>query len=182
MPTDEQLKNGLLDWLAGSVSFVEEKPRSYWHATPATFTKFNLFQHFGDKEAADQRASHRSAQPHTHIEVWLQIRNPWMTFDDQGANNVAPLVHHALQKGVLDQDGYDRVLADMEQYVDAWANEPSESQQGKKWHCNMCAFAKELTAQGFDGLVYDNTVEGGLTYVPFRDDQIWWTSRDNPEA
>ena len=50
-----------------------------------------------------------------------------------------------------------------------------------KWQLSMAEFADELSALKYDGLVYSNAVEGGLSYVPFRSNQIWWVKRDTPE-
>lgn len=181
IPTSVQLGNGLLNWLGGSISLVNGAPNSFYHATPASFTQFRPFQHFGSLTAAQNRASHRSTIPHATIEVWLQITNPWMTLDDQGANNVGPLVLHALRGGAIDNAAYARINNAMAASQAQWAHYPPDH-QAIKWYCNMLPFTQELAHSGYDGLVYQNIVEGDLSYIPFRSDQLWWTGRDDHEV
>ncbi len=141
--------------------------------------QFAPFQHFGTEEAANARAKARPSLDHVTHEVWLAIRNPMPTFDDQAANHVGSLVEHAFREGHYDQTTRDRIFYRIE------ATQPFWHQHGDwnaaKWQLSMTEFANELSALSYDGLEYNNAVEGGLSYVPFRNNQIWWVTRDTPE-
>jgi len=46
----------------------------------------------------------------------------------------------------------------------------------------MAAIAKEakrnMMDEGYDGIFYKNHAEGGVSYIPFRENQIWWLLKD----
>lgn len=181
MPMEKQLENGLEAWLSGTISHGQDSPVSYFHATAASFSQFAPFQHFGSLKAAGARAEARSSQAHRTIEVWLAIRKPWRTYDDQAANNVGQQVVYAEREGLFTADEREAIFAELQATQSVWGNAPPETYNALKWECTMKVFARELQARGYDGLEYDNTIEEDLSYVPFRSDQIWWVDRDAPE-
>lgn len=175
-PNDQQIANDHEAWVKGTIS----ESRTYFHATPHEFPHFAPFQHFGDQSAAEVRAEARSAETHRTIEVWLAIRKPWKIFDDQAANQVSQLVAHAFQEGLFDQVTRDTIIAEIEKTQPQW-HASGGDYSARKWQMSMTPFANELKSRGYDGLAYENAVEGGISYVPFSGDQIWWVERDDHE-
>jgi hypothetical protein len=178
-PSQIQIRNGIEEWSDGTISSAANGYQAFFHATPEIFTQFHPFQHFGTAEAAAARAAARPSLSHTTHKVWLAIRNPLTTIDDQAANNVGQLVGRAVDGGILDKTTADRIDKDMQATQEQW--HLSGNWSASKWQFSMGVFAKELSSLNYDGLVYENTVEGGFSYVPFRSDQIWWCNRPRPE-
>lgn len=177
-----QCANGLADWLKGTVSSHEGHPRSFFRSTPVDFGSFAPFQHFGPLTAAQARASARRDVEHRYIEVWLRIRNPLPIIDDESANQVSRMARNAMETGHIDRVTLDRILDDITATQGNW-HRAGEDYSARKWRCSMEVFAKELSSLDYDGIVYQNAVEGGgLSYVPFRSSQIWWIDRPAPEA
>lgn len=179
-PSEEQKQNGFEAWTEGTISSAANGHPTFFHATPVQFEQFASFQHFGTPEAAAARAKARPSLNHVTHEVWLAIRNPMQTFDDEAANNVSRLAVDACTKGRIDEATRDRILDRIEGTQRLWYQH-GDYNVGK-WQYSMEVFTQELAELGYDGLVYPNTVEGGLSYVPFTGDQIWWVTREAPEA
>jgi len=179
MPNQFQIQNGIEQWSDGTISSAANGYQTFFHATPENFRQFHPFQHFGNPQAAEARAAARPSLTHQTHEVWLAIRNPLKTIDDQAANNVGQLVSRALNDKVFDQATATRIYEDIQATQTQW--HVSGNWNASKWQLSMGVFAKELSALGYDGLVYENTVEGGLSYVPFMSNQIWWGDRPRPE-
>ena len=51
IPNQEQNQNGFVAWTDSTISSATTGHRTFFHATPAQFTQFAPFQHFGTEEA-----------------------------------------------------------------------------------------------------------------------------------
>lgn len=178
-----QLANGVLSWITGTKSEVNGKPVSFFHATRAQFNCFDPYTHFGTKEAACERAGARSGVTHQTLEVWLAIRKPLHVVDDQANNQVSRLLYSAFQEGVFQKNEFNTISDALTEAQYAWEGETNTDERNrKKWKNSMKIFVDALAEKGYDALSYNNTVEGGISYMPFFGRQIWWTNRDIPET
>ena len=152
----------------GDSQVIDESgaPLDVYHATSVDFVAFSPGSHFGSKEAAQDRAavlSDRRAGPIRTIPVLLNVRNP-LRIKDNGLVSPGDVKQAAIE--AVDAEAANRlravdvVLGDGERFGDQ--------------ALGYAAIYEALEREGFDGLVYRNTVEGmgDDSYVAFRPTQI----------
>lgn len=168
----------LSQWMAaGNIATVSKvtdpdtgEPMVVYHGTQADFDEFRtsgLGAHFtGDASVASAFGEEGSVLP-----VYVRIRNPLRIADHGGHHDDAKGVAEALiDAGTLPADYlgdhfYSRLMAD-----DALGNTEKYLANNKAEIERMRGIVK---AQGYDGIVYRNTAEGGGdSYIAFRPEQI----------
>jgi hypothetical protein len=115
--------------------------------------------HFGTRQQAETRATHFDFESETPSlnEYYLSIQNPFMVSDHRGSYAPDFLAEDMANAGLIDMDQYDQMID--ETFAD-------EIELGQK-------LVEILKANGFDGIVYENTKEGpGKSWVPFDPQQI----------
>jgi len=174
-----QSSPGFEAWIDGSKVIDNNGPMSVFHATDVTFQTFNPYGHFGTQAAAQKRADDRHFATPEFIEVYLQIRKPFVYPDDGVANHHSIGLASALKDGIITDTDFQEICA----LIQAGQREGQDQAEHNrlKWENTATAVSKVLSRLGFDGLKYDNTEEGGVSWVPFRSDQIWWACRGHPE-
>lgn len=133
-------------------------PITYWHGTPETFEDFRIRDigvHFGTLEQARHRGRSKSSDAGFRlIPAFIRLENPLRTADAGcwfSANQTIEKIDIALK----------RLKAP-----------PLPTFSGDRIE-RLTQAREELTARGFDGLVYRNAVEGkGDSVIVFSQDQI----------
>lgn len=162
-----------------------------YHGTFAKFNEFDLYRatgndlgfHFGDSAAAENRLSDlRQVSPQRFakakqriLRVRLRMENPLRLQETR---------RNAWQmKDVLAQifDG-ETVLPGFEQDLDAYLGDELESRVGGKWvsYADLSDNRADETEwlgnllldKGYDGIVYENRVEGGTSYIVYDPNRI----------
>lgn len=156
---DHEEIEDFLKWYGSSVLIDEAGcPITYWHGTPETFEDFRINDigiHFGTLEQARHRGRSKSSDADFRlIPAFIRLENPLRTADAGcwfSANQTIEKIDLALRR--LKQPALPTFSGD---------------------HLERMAHArKELTARGFDGIVYRNAVEGkGDSVIVFSQDQI----------
>jgi hypothetical protein len=119
---------------------------------------------------------------HKLIRVHVRIQRPFEIIDDQADNALGPILARARDQGVIEQSEADEAEALAQSMQSGWANERDRDLRAReKRRCNFEAAASVLAPKGYDGFIYENTVETGMSVVPFRTNQVWWVGRDAPE-
>lgn len=144
-------------WFEGSkVVDAQGKPLVVYHGTTADFSAFNtqgLGAHFGTSEQSNQRLleiGNRFTANKT-FPVHLSIKNP-LRLPDLGTWGFENVARELKKQGALTPADYDK----------AWNANDQEN-----------ALREILSAKGYDGVVYENAVEGkGLSYIAFNPNQI----------
>lgn len=166
-------------WIADSKVVDTAGPMIVFHATDVPFQTFNLYPHFGTQAAAQKRANDRHFETPEFIGVYLKIEKPLIYADDGVANHHAFALEPARKAGIVtDQD-----FAEICDLIAKGRRDSHDQDEYNrlKWENTVSAVSTVVGRKGFDGFTYNNTQEGGVSWVPFRPDQIWWVNRSQPE-
>lgn len=162
-------------WFGDSkVVDADGKPLRMYHGTTADFDEFEregLGAHFtADRSLASGFAEWKPEGGNV-MPAYLAVRNPLRVKDHGGnhadARNVAEsfVEQGVLPAGYLDDAFYARLMQD-----GALGNSEKFEQNNAK---ELTRIRKLIKAKGYDGLVYENTAEGGGdAWVPFSPEQI----------
>lgn len=149
-------------WFSGSKVVNDDgSPMICYHGSLNTFDEFKSGSHFGDEVAASNRTVDKRGEGYRfggHLgvvyPVYLSIKNPLRIVDDGGLQN-----------------GWDYTRA----VAEVGAISPAERTTLDDHHSPVIVrrnLYKILAERGYDGLVYENTVEGDAdSWVIFRPDQ-----------
>lgn len=161
-------------WFAGS-KVVDDtgRPLVVHHGTEKSFSRFRPLSHFGTDHAASMRLDHLRSSGRV-ISAYLSIRNP-IHLSDRGFQHTP--------EGLLDDLGGSwRFYQQMEERgVEDFAMDAIID--GLKRRPSVSRIVAALAVHGFDGLVYDNSVEdvGSISWVIFRPDQVWRVGSATPD-
>lgn len=169
-------------WFANSVVLdASGNPELMFHSSDRVIQRFRSFTHFGTKEAATARSEAKGHDNPVLMAVFLSIRKPLEIFDDQADNNARRLLERAHHEGIFSTSERDAVNSTIGDKDDLWVNEPDEDMRRRmKWELGANVVSAAAAAKGFDGFRYNNSVEGGVSYIPFATSQIWLSDELEP--
>jgi len=170
-------------WFKNSVvRDADGRPLIVFHASPAEFKIENIdaLSHFGSSQAAQEAGSRRCANGYITYPVFLNIRNP-IRIPDTGGHSAdfyklifEQILPEWSGETVMDKDEIDYVFG-----LDTWRDYvpfsrfmfPEHSTQKEKWAERMI---EVLSAKGYDGFIYDNSVEdtGSYSFIIFNSNQV----------
>lgn len=145
------------------------------HASGKQIETFQPFTHFGTLKAAKRRAADKAiSQPLIH-EVYLALTKPLDVRDDEVDNNPTQLLNLAVDRSVISVERRDELLEGVSEAMGQATMGPFAPAEhtSRKWNAGMGVLAPRLAVLGYDGLRYNNTREGDVSFVNFRSDQIW---------
>lgn len=173
-----EVEGNFKHWFGASkVVDANGKPLTCFHGTFSNFDTFYPGSHFGDNDAANSRIKNsiewkggnaQTLNGANIMPVYLSIKTPLRIIDDGGLSDIYDLVEAVVKTGAV-----------------------KETEIGEFHHRDIKSYTtlfKVLAKRGYDGLVYENIVEGnGDSWVPFWKHQIksvynrgtWSKLRDN---
>ncbi len=141
---------------------------SLYHWTNAEFDRFELGDigfHFGTLDAAHERYKYIEKTKGTtnsiYKEVYLDIRNPVFIDFDPITWSTMPVAYKLNQQGVIS----DQELNDLSK-LDGFELGGYNSEAAT-------ALRELLSEKGYDGILYENGFEGGISAIAFNADQIY---------
>jgi len=164
--TDEEKR--MRAWLDGTVA-VDQNGASLvlCHGTsPDTvIEEFRPFAHFGTREAALRRCRDLGRSEPQLIEVRLRILNP-LRLRDSGRDSqfCIPDLVNSLPESFWEDMSSDEMDILLE----------GDEEEAERL---LIGYVSDF---GYDGIVYENPIEGGVSYVIFDPDQVWFVGADEP--
>lgn len=162
--------------LSGSVVRHEDgRPRPVFHVTPNEgFENFLPISHFGSAITVSRHAYNLMRQaPFEHLDVhacWLDIRNP-LVLEDEGSMASTWLFSKAQQSGAIDIEEMKWITGHPDPL--GLGEDPRIEATSHPRRAMLDNLAVVLLDKGYDGIRYDNAIEGGgASWVNLRSDQV----------
>lgn len=172
-------------WFGSSAVAVAGIPLPVFHGTRKSrnVRVLNPYTHFGTREAALQRCADKGIPEDDRelVQVYLRISQPIDVSDDGADNNAILLLNLPMSQGLVTESERSTVSSAYASRSEEWATLLPDKFLAAKWRVGMEEVVRVLGPKGYDGLRYKNTQEGGISYVPFTTEQIWWLDRQLPE-
>lgn len=156
------------EWLEGTSAVGEDgQPLVLCHGTsPDTvIEEFRPFTHFGTRKAALRRCRGRGLDDPQIIEVLLCILNP-LSIVDTGRDSqfCIPDIVDSLPENFWE----DMSSVEMDILLEG---DEAEAER---------LLIDYVSDFGYDGIVYENVIEGDASYVMFDSAQVWFAGADEP--
>jgi hypothetical protein len=158
-------------WFDGSKVVDEHgNPKLCYHGTYHTFEKFQPLSHFGELDIADYFSTLYGIVADSNFAsnihpVYLSIRHP-LRVKDTGDDTFGQFV--AWSKNLFTEQ-------EVKYFESLWLQDEPSARK---------TFCEKLSKRGYDGLVYENKIEGSnpsTSWVIFSPHQVWHTTLDHPD-